>query len=53
MPDEVMRVPEHKQLVFLQNQPPMKPIKINYLSNEMFIDKDGKKMFDSNPYYKD
>lgn len=51
MPDEVMRLPPSKQLLFVKGSAPLLVDKINYLTDPDFRHSGSKPMFDQNPMY--
>ncbi|HEX6041881.1 type IV secretory system conjugative DNA transfer family protein [Longimicrobium sp.] len=51
MPDEVMRLPLSKQLLFVKGSAPLVVDKINYLTDPEFRGVGAKPLFDSNPMH--
>jgi type IV secretion system protein VirD4 len=51
MPDEIMRLSQPKQLLFVKGSDPLLVDKINYMTDPEFRGRGNKPMFDPNPMY--
>ena len=51
LPDEVRRMPNHEQLLFVKGLGPIRACKINYLTETEFSEQ-GSPIFDDNPMYR-
>jgi type IV secretory pathway TraG/TraD family ATPase VirD4 len=51
MPDEIMRLSQPKQLLFVKGSDPLLVDKINYMTDPEVRGRGNKPMFDPNPMY--